>query len=102
MHILFLSNFYPPASRGGYEQWCQEVLEGLRRRGHDVLVLTSDYKRSELSAPDPAWVERSLHLEMELASFKNALQFFTRRKNGNRKIWTRFAVWSKDSNRMSF
>ena len=80
MRILFLSNFYPPASRGGYEQWCQEVLDGLRSRGHDVIVLTSDFGVDRLSDPDPAWVRRSLHLEMELASFKNALQFFTRRK----------------------
>ncbi|MFT3893206.1 MAG: glycosyltransferase family 4 protein [Anaerolineales bacterium] len=80
MRILFLSNFYPPASRGGYEQWCQEVLEGLRRRGHDVFVVTSDYGKSQLSTPEPAWVERSLHLEMELSSLKNAFQFFTHRK----------------------
>ena len=80
MRILFLSNFYPPASRGGYEQWCQEVLDGLRSRGQDVIVLTSDFGVDRLSDPDPAWVRRSLHLEMELASFKNALQFFTRRK----------------------
>lgn len=80
MRILFLSNFYPPASRGGYEQWCQEVLESLRRRGHDVRVVTSDYGKSQLLTPDPGWVERSLHLEMELSSFKNAFQFFTHRK----------------------
>jgi len=80
MRILFLSNFYPPASRGGYEQWCQETAEGLRGRGHDLIVLTSDFGKSRLSDPDPNWVQRSLHLEMELASFKNAFQFFTHRK----------------------
>jgi glycosyltransferase involved in cell wall biosynthesis len=80
MRILFLSNFYPPASRGGYEQWCQEVLDGLRSRGHDVIVLTSNFGKNTLSNPDPAWVQRSLHLEMELASLKNAFQFFTHRR----------------------
>ena len=48
MRILFLSNFYPPVSRGGYEQWCQEVADGLVARGHEVTVLTSDYRRSEV------------------------------------------------------
>ncbi len=80
MRILFISNFYPPASRGGYEQWCQEVLDGLRSRGHAVEVLTSEHGKSGLQIPDPAWVHRSLHLEMELAALKNALQFFTHRK----------------------
>jgi glycosyltransferase involved in cell wall biosynthesis len=80
MRILFLSNFYPPASRGGYEQWCEEVSDGLRSRGHDVLVLTSDFGKNNFQNPDPAWVQRSLHLEMELASWKNAFQFFTHRK----------------------
>jgi glycosyltransferase involved in cell wall biosynthesis len=81
MRILFLSNFYPPASRGGYEQWCQEVTDGLRSRGHDVIVLTSDFEKDPLPNPDPAWVRRSLHLEMELASLKNAFRFFTHRKH---------------------
>jgi len=80
MRILFLSNFYPPASRGGYEQWCQEVLDGLRSKGHMVEVITSDYGKSSLRTSDPAWAHRSLHLEMELASLKNAFQFFTHRK----------------------
>ena len=85
MRILFLSNFYPPASRGGYEQWCQEVLEGLRSHGHDVVVITSDHGRNHFPTPDPPWVKRSLHLEMELSSFKNAFRFFTHRKRHERE-----------------
>ncbi len=80
MRLLFLSNFYPPASRGGYEQWCQEVADGLRSRGHDVVVLTSTHGRDSLHSPDPAWVRRELHLEMEFASLRNAFQFFTSRR----------------------
>ena len=80
MRILFLSNFYPPASRGGYEQWCQEVADGLRSKGHAVVVLTSDHGKSGLQTSDPAWVHRSLHLEMELASLKNAFQFYPPQK----------------------
>jgi glycosyltransferase involved in cell wall biosynthesis len=80
MKILFLTNFYPPVSRGGYEQWCQEVGDGLRARGHEVTVLTSAHRRDALPIPDPAWVRRELHLEMEIASLQNAVWFFTRRK----------------------
>lgn len=80
MRLLFLSNFYPPASRGGYEQWCQEVAEGLRARGHDVVVLTSQHGRAASGQSDPAWVHRQLHLEMELASLRNGIDFFTQRR----------------------
>lgn len=43
MRILVLSNLYPPHYVGGYELRCQQVTEALRQRGHEVLVLTSDY-----------------------------------------------------------
>jgi glycogen synthase len=41
MRLLFLSNYYPPDSRGGYEQWCQEVADALSEKGHEVTVITS-------------------------------------------------------------
>lgn len=88
MKLLFLSNFYPPASRGGYEQWCGEVAEGLRSRGHDVLVLTSTHGRGDFQSPDPNWVRRELHLEMEFASLRNAFQFFTSRRQRERQNLT--------------
>jgi len=43
MRILFLSNMYPPYVIGGYEALCQEVVEGLVERGHEAVVLTSDF-----------------------------------------------------------
>ena len=43
MRILVVSNLYPPHHLGGYELGCQEAVEGLKARGHDVRVLTSDY-----------------------------------------------------------
>ncbi|MCC6499793.1 MAG: glycosyltransferase family 4 protein [Anaerolineales bacterium] len=85
MRLLFLSNFYPPASRGGFEQWCQEVAEGLRARGHEVQVLTSAYGRTRAKIADLDGVHRDLHLEMELASLRNAFQFFTHRKKKERE-----------------
>ncbi len=43
LRILALSNFYPPHYIGGYELGCRDVVEALRRRGHEVGVLTSTY-----------------------------------------------------------
>lgn len=85
MRLLFLTNFYPPVSRGGYEQWCQEVTDGLRARGHDVLVITSTHGRNNAHSSDPTWVRRELRLEMEFASLQNAFQFFTNRKQRERE-----------------
>ena len=66
MRLLFLSNFYPPASNGGYEQLCQEVAAAFTQRGHRVSILTS------AEAAGPAVIEeggiqvrRQLHLEVE-------------------------------------
>jgi glycosyltransferase involved in cell wall biosynthesis len=50
MRILVISNYYPPHHIGGYEIACAECVEHLRQSGHEVQVLTSDYKRS-LSKP---------------------------------------------------
>jgi glycogen synthase len=79
LRFLFLTNFFPPASMGGYEEWCQEVADGLHERGHQVRVLTSQYGRDSILS-DPDWVFRELHMEMEMASLRNGLSFFTSRR----------------------
>jgi glycosyltransferase involved in cell wall biosynthesis len=80
MKLLFLSNFFPPYTFGGYEEWCQEVALGLRQRGHEVTVLTSNYRRPDSAPPtDPDWVRRDLHLEMPLEPLRNSWAFFTER-----------------------
>ena len=60
MRILTVSNFYPPHHIGGYELRCEDVVHGLRDRGHDVSVLTSKHglRRPETTAG----VHRQLHL----------------------------------------
>jgi len=80
MRLLFLSNLYPPHGQGGYEEWCQEVAMQLSDRGHDVLVLTSRHASDDDETADPIWVRRELHLEMELVSLRNGIQFFTHRR----------------------
>lgn len=84
MRLLFLSNFYPPAGQGGYEEWCQEMAIQLRHRGHEVIVLTSHQPGDEENN-DPSWVRRELHMEMALVSLRNGIQFFTHRHHYERE-----------------
>lgn len=58
MRILLLTNLFPPDVLGGYELLAADVAEGLRRRGHEVVVLTTGAPR----ATDPPWVRRHLTL----------------------------------------
>ncbi|PSN11550.1 hypothetical protein C7293_23875 [filamentous cyanobacterium CCT1] len=44
MKILVITNYYPPHYIGGYEIGCKEAVEGLKKRGHQVNVLTSNYR----------------------------------------------------------
>jgi glycosyltransferase involved in cell wall biosynthesis len=57
MHILVISNLYPPAIRGGYEVLCAETVKRLRQH-HRVRVLTS---RAPGAPPEPD-VDRELEL----------------------------------------
>ena len=57
--VLVLSNLYPPDVIGGYELGCEQVVDALRARGHDVLVLTS---APRTPAPRKGHVARELHL----------------------------------------
>lgn len=43
MRLLFVTNRYPPHLTGGYEIVAQLVADGLRKRGHQVDILTSVY-----------------------------------------------------------
>lgn len=79
MRVLFVTNFYPPKQRGGYEEWCQEIVNQFLADGHAVRVLTSKYLGSDL-VDDPDHVFRSLNLEMDIASLSNAVKFFTHRQ----------------------
>jgi glycosyltransferase involved in cell wall biosynthesis len=42
MKILVISNLFPPDFLGGYELGCAQMVEALRQRGHDVMVVTSE------------------------------------------------------------
>jgi hypothetical protein len=83
MNILFVTNFYPPHSVGGYEQWCHEVAQILSTRGHQVCSLTSRYgERGSRIDERGVQVHRLLNLEVVggLAKSIRAL-LLTRRRN---------------------
>lgn len=59
--MLVLSNLYPPQHVGGYELRCQSVVDGLRRIGHEVFVLTGRFRGDALGASEND-VARVLHV----------------------------------------
>ena len=61
MKLIFISNLYPPASVGGYEQSCFDVARGLIDRGHVVNVVTSSWHATEINAREPG-VDRVLKI----------------------------------------
>src|SRR5512133_2756786 len=79
MRILFLTNFYQIHGAGGEEQSCQQVVEGLKQRGHATLVLTSMHGTNNVPVETDG-IYRSLFLEMDLTPWRNSITFFTRRK----------------------
>jgi glycosyltransferase involved in cell wall biosynthesis len=72
MKILALSNLYPPSQIGGYEMLCQDVLQALATRGHEVHVLTSNYQSGSTAESSDAGlsIERSLQLESDVHYYK--------------------------------
>lgn len=61
--ILVLTNQYPPHHLGGYELSCRDVVDRWRRRGHEVRVLTGDWRRSGVAdSPDEGHVFRDLSI----------------------------------------
>ena len=80
MRILIISNLYPPHVLGGYEILCGQVVTHLTARGHEVHVLTSDF-RDGTSSKD---VTRSLRVYQDFeksASFMRGARIRTARHN---------------------
>ena len=78
MRVLFLTNFYMDGT-GGEEQSCQQVVEGLKQRGHETLVLTSMHSSNNLPV-EADGIYRSLYLEMDLVPLRHSITFFTKRE----------------------
>jgi glycogen synthase len=58
--ILSVGNMYPPHSLGGYEEVWRGATLHLRERGHQVRVLTTDYRRRDGAGGAESDVHREL------------------------------------------
>lgn len=79
MRILFLTNFYQIHGAGGEEQSCQQVVEGLKQRGHTTLVLTSMQDTNNVPVEEDG-ISRALYLEVDATPWRHSITFFTQRK----------------------
>jgi glycogen synthase len=68
MKILAVGLLYPPHYLGGYELVCEGVMRAARARGHDVEVITSDYRKPGVSKPDELLVDRTLRSYLDATS----------------------------------
>jgi glycosyltransferase involved in cell wall biosynthesis len=59
VRVLTVGNLYPPQHLGGYERMWQAAVAGLRARGHEVRVLTTDTRFDDTPDEEPG-IERSL------------------------------------------
>ena len=79
MRILFLINYYQIHGLGGEDISCQQVIGGLKERGHTTLVLTSMHGTDNVTLAENG-VYRSLYLEMDLVPWRHSITFFASRK----------------------
>ena len=96
MRILFLTNFYPPYEIGGMEQSCQQVVEGLRKRGHHNYVLTS-MNGTRNRPVEENGVYRWLYLEMDFEPWVQAFKFFLNREKREKQNLQRFDQLIRDT-----
>ncbi len=89
MRILILNNFYPPFELGGQGRSCQQIVEGLRTRGHEVAVLTS-MNGIDNTPMETDGIYRWLYLEMDFAPWRQVITFFLHRKERERENLKRF------------
>lgn len=68
MRVLVISNLYPPVVQGGFELACRQSVDGLRDRGHEVVVVTS-----QGAAPRTDGVLRRLRLAPVFSAAEMAL-----------------------------
>jgi glycosyltransferase involved in cell wall biosynthesis len=90
MRILFLTNFYLTDGSGGEELSCQQVVDGLKQRGHTTLVLTSMHGTNNVPV-EADGTHRSLYLEVDLVPWRHSVTFFTERKAREKHNLQRFA-----------
>ena len=73
MHLLLITNLYPPQELGGYGRCMADFAWGLQQRGHKIQVLSSNapYLGEDSSGPSGEPVDRRLMLK---GSFHNGVE----------------------------
>ncbi len=86
MKILLITDLYPPYHEGGYELRCEETVDELARRRHDVTVLTS--KLGSVGAQNQRNVHRLLMFDgRSHAGVTAAVDPFRLRRRYNQIKW---------------
>ena len=70
MKILTVTYSYPPYHKGGYEIRCRDVMERLKQKGHEVLIITTRHpsNRRAIIFDEPR-IFRVMHHKFEPQSF---------------------------------
>lgn len=70
MKILTITYGYPPFHKGGYEIRCRDVMERIKQKGHEVLILTTRHpsNRKAIKTDEPG-IFRVMHHKFEPQSF---------------------------------
>jgi glycogen synthase len=85
MKILFITDLYPPFVKGGYELRCQETAEELSRRGHEIIVLTSQWGTDNGSIDGSVF--RALHYNELIYTKEKSAPDATAQRNKNHKFF---------------
>ena len=90
MRILAVNGFYPPYYFTGYDLGCRDIVEALRKRGHEVKVLTSRAcLETGLVEED---TERSLRPYFrERLDWRRAILMELANQTAFKRVWARFA-----------
>jgi glycogen synthase len=71
VRVLTVGNLYPPHHFGGYEAVWRSAVQHLRRAGHEVRVLATDYRHPGVEDGDEPHVYRSLRWYSRDLAFEN-------------------------------
>src|SRR5436190_11231543 len=87
MKIAVFSNLWPPVFRGGYELGASHVVQELRKRGHEVLVLAAhEYhlapSEGSYELVGHSSTDRTEIVDVGLCVFGSLLRYARRRKLG--------------------
>lgn len=88
MKILLISNLCPPDYEGGFELAAFRSAQALRKRGHEVEIVTSKYRdvyKGEKS--DPEWVHRIFDVVKHREGWNNAGNFLEGNSHQEFSIW---------------